>query len=128
MTASLRLPCIVELCMHFLQVKKIRAFFMLVCHQTAKSLLRCFFDSSSLYSFSKYTVLIGFFADIANCLARQFFANDGNFVDCCFVARGLTLLGLLGGGNLIFISVCFSPPSEGPKEIFCPQPYSLPPT
>ena len=36
---------------------------------------------------TKYTVLIGFFADIANCLARQFFANDGNFVDCCFVAR-----------------------------------------
>ena len=36
---------------------------------------------------TKYTVLIGFLADIANCLARQFFANDGNFVDCCFVAR-----------------------------------------
>ena len=26
-------------------------------------------------------------ADIANCLARQFFANDGNFVDCCFLVR-----------------------------------------
>ena len=67
---SVRLPSIVELCMHFLHMKKIRTFFMLVCHQTAISLLRCFFDSSSLYSFSIYIVLIGFLADIANCLAR----------------------------------------------------------
>ena len=89
---SVRLPSIVELCMHFLQMKKIRAFFMLVCHHTPKSLLRCFLDSSPLYSFPKYTVLIGFLADIANCLARQFFANDGNLVFFCFVARVMELV------------------------------------
>ena len=36
---------------------------------------------------SLLSLQIGFLADIANCLARQFFANDGNFVDCRFVAR-----------------------------------------